>query len=127
MKKLLLFSFLFFITAHLFAQLNANFNANITQGCAPLDSVQFTDISTGNPTSWLWNFGNGNTSSFQNPQASYPLPGVYTVSLTVGNGTTSDTETKTGYISVYQIPVAHFTYTPPMPCTSSIVTFNDNS
>lgn len=50
--------------------------------------------------SWLWNFGDGATSSSQNPSHTYSSGGVYTVSLTVNNGTTSDTETKTGYITV---------------------------
>src|SRR3954470_22425236 len=100
------------------AQLIANFVADTTHGCAPLDSVQFTDLSTGNPISWNWNFGNGNTSTLQNPQASYPNPGTFTVTLTVGNGATNDTEVKTGYITVYAIPVAHFTYTPLLPCTN---------
>ena len=129
MKKILQLSFFIllisFTQSH--GQLTANFYADTTQGCAPLDSVQFIDTSIGNPTTWNWNFGNSNTSTLQNPQASYPNPGVYTVTLTVGNGSTTDTEVKTGYITVYALPVAHFTYTPLQPCTNSPVTFIDNS
>jgi hypothetical protein len=60
--------------------------------------VAFTDRSSENPTSWLWNFGDPtaglpNTSTAQNPTFTYNLPGTYTVTLTVanndGNGTTS--------------------------------------
>ncbi len=51
-------------------------------------------------TSWLWNFGDGSTSTMQNPSHTYMNAGVYTVSLTVGNGTTTATETKTGFINV---------------------------
>jgi PKD repeat protein len=50
--------------------------------------------------SWLWNFGDGTTSTLQNPSHTYMNAGVYTVSLTVGNGTTTDTETKTDFINV---------------------------
>src|SRR5258708_29105702 len=106
MKRILQFSF--FIMAlsctQTFAQLTADFSATVTMGCAPLDSVQFTDLSTGNPNSWTWNFGNSNGSSVQNPVAYYPLPGVYTVTLTVGNGASTDTEVKTAYITVFAQP-----------------------
>jgi len=51
-------------------------------------------------TSWLWNFGDGSTSTLQNPSHTYMNAGTYTVSLTVGNGSASDTETKTSYITV---------------------------
>jgi PKD repeat protein len=45
--------------------------------------VQFTDISTGNPTSWFWDFGDGMTSSEQNPVHPYPNPGSYRVCLII--------------------------------------------
>ncbi len=48
----------------------ANFTANTQAGCSPL-VVNFQDQSTNNPTSWNWNFGNGNTSTLQNPTATY--------------------------------------------------------
>jgi PKD repeat protein len=48
--------------------------------------VQFTDQSTGNPTSWFWDFGDGFTTSLQNPSHTYAQPGNYTVSLTIGGG-----------------------------------------
>ncbi len=49
-------------------------------------------------TSWLWDFGDGTTSTQQNPVKTYSNPGVYTVKLTVGNGTATDIETKTDFI-----------------------------
>ncbi|MBS4062572.1 MAG: PKD domain-containing protein, partial [Bacteroidetes bacterium] len=55
---------------------------------------------TRNITSWMWNFGDGTTSTVQNPTKVYNSPGTYTVSLTVGNGITTATETKIGYITV---------------------------
>ena len=81
----------------------ANFTANITAGLAPL-SVQFTDTSTGGPTSWSWNFGDGATSAEQSPVHIYASPSIYTVSLTATNAAGSDTETKMGYITVATAP-----------------------
>ncbi|MDA3944038.1 MAG: PKD domain-containing protein [Bacteroidetes bacterium] len=56
--------------------------------------------STRDVVSWLWNFGDGTTSTLQNPSHTYTTAGSYTVSLTVSNGSESDTETKTSYITV---------------------------
>jgi len=64
------------------------------------DAVRFTDLSTNSPTSWIWDFGDGGSSTNQNPWHEYTTQGVYTVSLTVSNATGSDTETKTDYITV---------------------------
>jgi PKD repeat protein len=68
----------------------AHFSASTTSGVAPL-TVTFTDQSTYSPTTWLWDFGDGSTSEEQNPTHIYTLPGVYTVTLTVGNDLGSDT------------------------------------
>ncbi|WP_446219651.1 PKD domain-containing protein [Micromonospora sp. IBHARD004] len=62
----------------------ASFTASPTSGTAPL-SVQFTDTSTNSPTSWSWNFGNGTTSTQQNPMATYDSAGTYTVTLVASN------------------------------------------
>ncbi|MFA5902496.1 MAG: PKD domain-containing protein [Desulfobacula sp.] len=80
--------------------LTAHFTGSPTGGQAPLN-VSFTDQSVGNITSWLWNFGDGNTSTEQNPVHTYGSPGLYTVSLTVGNNV-SETNTKvwTDFINV---------------------------
>jgi PKD repeat protein len=53
-------------------------------------AVQFTDTSTGNPTSWQWNFGDGTTSNAQNPSHSFTTTGSYTVTLTANNSFGSD-------------------------------------
>jgi len=69
-------------------------------------SVSFTDMSqpgTGLITSWEWVFGDGGTSSEQNPQHTYLSPGVYDVALTVTNTfMASDTMIKQGYITIIQ-------------------------
>jgi len=54
-------------------------------------NVAFTDQSTGSPTSWQWNFGDGSTSNAQNPTHAYATQGSYGVSLTVANATSSST------------------------------------
>jgi PKD repeat protein len=74
-----------------------------TSGYAPL-TVNFTDQSTENPTSWLWNFGDGNTSTAQNPSHVYADLGTYTVTLTATNAYGSDGETKVDYIAVADQP-----------------------
>jgi len=53
--------------------------------------VAFTDTSTGAPTSWEWDFGDGNRSTQQNPVHQYSGPGTYIVTLTVQNAVGSDT------------------------------------
>ena len=93
------------------AQPVADFTANITSGYAPL-TVRFTDLSTGGPTSWSWDFGDSGASAVQNPEHTYSSPGTYSVSLTALNSGGSDTETKIGYITVAEAPsapVADFT------------------
>jgi PKD repeat protein len=77
----------------------AAFSGTPTAGDAPL-TVVFTDASTQNPTAWSWTFGDGGTSSSQNPSHTYTVAGTYTVSLTASNVYGSDTETKTAYITV---------------------------
>jgi len=79
----------------------ADFTGNPTSGATPL-TVAFTDASTGSPTSWSWTFGDGGTSTAQNPSHVYGSANSYTVSLTATNAAGSDTETKTNYITVVQ-------------------------
>ena len=77
----------------------ADFSGTPTSGTVPL-AVSFTDSSTGSPTSWSWTFGDGGTSTAQNPSHTYTLAGVYSVGLTVANGDGSDSLTRTNYITV---------------------------
>lgn len=78
---------------------------NIKEG----ESVHFMDNSTGNITSWNWTFegGNPSSSSEQNPVVTYDKAGSYTVSLTVGDGTTTSTVTREAYVNVEgEAPIA---------------------
>lgn len=110
------------------SQVNANFSANRQSGCSPL-SVSFTDLSSGNIHTWFWDFGNGNTSTFDNVIATYTNPGTYTVSLTVTdtiNGFVS-VKTETAYITVFEDPAADFTADSLNGCAPLTVNFTDNS
>jgi PKD repeat protein len=68
-------------------------------------TVQFNDTSTGLLPSWSWNFGDGSTSTLQNPTHTYNSPGTYQVSLTVSNPVGSNTSTQNTVIK-YNAQVA---------------------
>ncbi|KKG11946.1 hypothetical protein EO98_08395 [Methanosarcina sp. 2.H.T.1A.6] len=108
----------------------ADFSSNVTSGNAPLD-VSFADKSTGTPTAWNWDFGDGANSEVQSPVHTYSLAGTYTVKLTVSNP--NGTDSKTGAINVLQnsepvpepsepvLPVADFsTSTIPGPAPLAV-------
>jgi PKD repeat protein len=77
----------------------ANFTADNTTVCVN-ENIQFNDTSLGNPTEWLWGFGDEQTSTDQNATHAYILSGLFTVALNATNGAGSDTMTKTDYITV---------------------------
>ena len=77
----------------------AAFTTSVTTGTAPA-TITFTDLSTGSPTSWFWSFGDGSTSTLENPAHVYTQAGTYTVTLTATNGADSNTATKSDYIVV---------------------------
>jgi len=77
----------------------ANFSATPVEGVVGL-TVAFTDLSTGDVVGWEWDFGDGGTSTVQNPSHEYTAPGRYTVTLVASDNYGSDTETKTDYIAV---------------------------
>ena len=79
---------------------------NIKEG----EAVHFKDMSSGDVTSWNWAFEGGNpaTSTERNPVVTYDKAGSYAVTLTVSDGTATDTKTRTGYINVSaEAPKAH--------------------
>ncbi len=117
----LIVSFLFSFTSN--AQVVAGFTASPVSGCPPVN-VSFTNTSTG-ATSYIWDFGNGNTSSVANPGAIFSNSGTFTITLTAINGGTSDVFTST--INVFQIPIASFTTSAMPSCSGQAVNFTDNS
>ena len=76
----------------------ADFAGDPLQGAAPL-TVDFVNLSTGEPTSFLWSFGDGSTSTVSDPSHTYTEGGNFTVSLTSTNADGSNTETKTSFVS----------------------------
>jgi len=92
-----------YITA---AVISADFSASQTIVVGG-NTVNFTDLSSCNPTSWSWSFPGGtpSSSSSQNPSVVYNTVGTYSVTLTVTNASGSDVETKSGYINV--IPISY--------------------
>ena len=79
----------------------AEFSANMTTITAGT-TIDFTDETPLAPTSWNWTFNGGTPSSStdQNPSVTYDTEGTYDVTLSTSNGTDTDAQTKTGYISV---------------------------
>ncbi len=111
---------------------NTNFTANVTNGVAPL-SVNFSDASSNNPTSWQWVFEGGSPSSSnsQNPSVVYSTPGVYSVSLTASNSAGSNIESKIDYIIVegttVTAPTANFSANVTTGEGPLVVNFSDAS
>ena len=112
------------------APLDADFSAsNTTIGLG--QSVTYTDLSTGNPTSWNWTFEGGTPSTYsgQTPTAiSYNTLGTYDVTLVVSDGTNTETELKSDYITVNNPePVADFMGNPTEGNFPLTVSFTDQS
>jgi PKD repeat protein len=83
----------------------ADFTYSSSLLCAG-ESVNFTDLSTNDPTGWLWSFPGGTPSSstLQNPSVTYNTPGVYTVSLTASNSSGLDVHTVLNAVTVHGNP-----------------------
>jgi len=92
-----------------------------------LQSVTFSDSSTGVPTSWKWNFGDSCVSTTQNPSHVYNSSGTYTVSLFVENAEGNNTITESSYITVTPPPLAAFTVSHTSILEGETVTFTDQS
>lgn len=91
-------------------------------------SVDFTDLSMGNPETWSWSFPGGTPSSSteQDPEGIvYNNYGSYAVTLTISNQFGSDTETKTGYITVGDPPETDFNASATEIGVGHQVTFTD--
>ena len=117
---------LLLLCSTLSAQLKAGFSATPTAGCAPL-VIKFTDESTGNPTYWRWDLGNGTVSFLQHPAATYFNPGTYTIRQVVRNGSQADSVVKVNYITVYAAPVVNFSASDTTGCFPLNVQFTDLS
>lgn len=96
-------------------------------GCEPL-TINFTDYSAPNITSWSWDFGDGNSSTDKNPTHTYDA-GIYTVSLTVttADGCTGNL-TMNNLINSFASPYAYFDPDPAVaPIDNPVIYFNNMS
>ena len=110
----------------LHAQLNADFIADVSAGCAPL-KVSFTNRTTGvsSGATYRWDLGNGNNAVIANPSAIYTDTKTYNVTLTVSdNGKTSS---KTIAVTVHPPPTANFTVSSAKACSPAAVTFTSTA
>ncbi len=107
-----------------------DYNVNITPGYPPIadftysgdPTVTFTNLTIYTTDSWFWDFGDGGTSTLENPVHLYTTNGTYEVCLTATNVLGSDTHCEDVVISTYLPPVAMFDYT-----GDPLVTFTDLS
>ncbi len=107
----------------------ANFTATSpTASCqAPL-TVNFKDLSTGNPTSWTWNFGDGTAPwsgsgpTYQNPTHTYTAPGIYDVMLSISNGTNCNNSITLHQFVKISAPTVKITNLPAFGCGSLVIT-----
>lgn len=98
----------------------ANFSFSLTG-----NAVQFVSTSTGNPTSFNWTFGDGNTSNEQNPLHVYSDDGVYLVTLEVESDCGTSLITK--QVAVWTLPTAGFSALPTSGCAPMTVNFINES
>lgn len=106
----------------------AGFSATPITGYAPL-RVTFTDTSTGTPTSWYWDFGDGKTSPLRNPTHTYSKAGNYSVTLSVVKNGVLTHVTKSNYIVLTSLkpPVASFVMSRSSGKSPLTVYFTDRS
>lgn len=112
-------------TIRLSPQVKAQFET-LPQGCVPYNAV-FNNTSLGG-LNFSWNFGDGSTSTADNPSHLYPTPGTYTVKLQAFDSTSCNQVDSTSFtISVSSIPVASFTYSPNPPQENTFTNFTNQS
>jgi PKD repeat protein len=93
----------------------------------PGQNVQFADTSSGNPTSWQWDFGDGGASTSKNPSHVFMKEASYTVTLISSNSSGSKQGYKTKTVTVAAALAASFSYSPASPAARQVVQFTDTS
>lgn len=93
------------------------------------EKISYYDLSQNTPESWVWSFGDGITSTLQNPEHIYNSSGVYNVSLVVSNRSGTDKMIKTNYITVVPLvaPEVDFSSENTMALVNQTVIFSDES
>jgi PKD repeat protein len=106
---------------------DVDFKADITRGDGPL-TVTFTYSATGDIDTLEWDFGDGGTSTEENPTYTFETPGRYSVTLILSGPAGTASFTRSGYIYVsYPLPETAFTFDPPEGRAPLAVTFTDQS
>ncbi len=124
-SKFLMLMMVVFTTSAM-GQISANyFITGPSVGCGSL-TVEFFDVSTGNPSSWYWDFGNGLTSTDQHPVMFFS-PGVYDIVLKVEDSISFDIISVQNAIKVYELPNVNFTVNRNSGCLPLNVVFEDLS
>ncbi|MDD1719012.1 MAG: PKD domain-containing protein [Methanoregulaceae archaeon] len=108
------------------AALIAGFSSNVTMGSAPL-TVRFNDTTSGDPSTWNWNFGDGTFSTKQSPMHVYLQNGTYTVSLTVSTPFFRNASTLEDLVWVGSPPDPDFSGNVTSGIEPLMVHFQDNS
>lgn len=91
----------------------------------PVTFTDQTDVCFGNLTNWLWDFGDGNSSTQQNPVHQYTAGGTYTVTLKV-NSSNGDSSSTSNQLTIRSNPVCIIS-TADSACAGTGLTFTDNS
>lgn len=104
----------------------ADFTANTTSGVLPF-SVSFTSQSTGEPTHWIWDFGDGTRLEGQNVTHVYTNPGIYSVTLTVNTPYCRDSKRVEQLITAGSAPLAQFSLDPTEGVAPLVVQCTDES
>lgn len=126
LKNILLLPLFLLTYLNVSGQITADFSANKVSGCAPF-IVKITDLSTGMPNSWKWTSTAGVSSDKQNPTLIFPNPGVYSITLEVSDGSSTETVTKQSYIRVLPGLTVDFSVFQEKGCAPYDVTINDLS
>ncbi len=110
---------------------NADFTTTPSSTVCLGESILFDDNSTTGNTSpivlWTWDFGDGNTSNFQNPVHLYNSPGNYIVSLIITNSTGCN-DTMNQVVIINALPIVNYSYQPnDSLCLNELISFTDNS
>jgi len=116
------------ITVTFYPTAVTSFTADTLNGCAPF-TVLFNNTTT-NANNYLWNFGDGDTSTLANPSHIYSTSGTYTVTLIgYGGGGCNDTLIRTTYIHVITPPdlTDSFSVSPATGCVGDLISFTNNS
>ena len=120
MRYFITATFIFFLTGWFNIEAQVDFFAGKTVSCGPTD-ISFNLVAGGMTINKVrWDFGNGRTSTLQNPTVSYPDPGIYTVKVTVNDTLVI---TKTNLIKIVTPPIASFNFRDSMAVDSFIFIF----